>query len=92
MTETRRIALDAERLREREEAQTYLQEAFDFPDYYGKNLDALHDMLGEMAEGRIVFYNTAALYEKYGYAKRVLNVCLDAAGENPGLTVTVAEK
>ena len=49
MTEVRQIALDAERLRRREEAQAYLREAFGFPDYYGNNLDALHDMLGETA-------------------------------------------
>ena len=91
MTDVRQIALDAERLRRREEAQAYLREAFGFPDYYGNNLDALHDMLGETA-ARVVFYNTAALYEKYGYAGRVLRVCLDAAEENPRLTVTVAEK
>lgn len=92
MTEIRRIVLDAGRLREREEAQEYLRESFDFPDYYGRNLDAFHDMLGEIASARIEFVNTQALREKYGYARRVLKAAMDAAEENPGLTVTVAER
>ncbi len=91
MTQTRKIELDARRLRERAAAQAYLQEAFGFPDGYGRNLDALYDMLGEITAARIVFCN-AALEERYGYARRVLRVCEDAARENPGLTVTVAEE
>lgn len=92
MTQMRKIELDARRLREREAAQAYLQETFGFPDGYGRNLDALYDMLGEINAARIVFYNAAALDERYGYARRVLRVCEDAARENPGLTVTVAEE
>ena len=32
----------------------YLKEQFDFPDYYGNNLDALYDCMSEMDETRII--------------------------------------
>ena len=55
--------IDAERLNDREEAHDYLAEVFDFPDYYGKNLDALYDCLSEMDIKKITVLNS----EKGGY-------------------------
>lgn len=40
------IELDGKLIKE--EGHDYLMEAFDFPDYYGKNLDALYDCLTEI--------------------------------------------
>ena len=88
----REIVLDAGRLSERERAQEYLKESFGFPDYYGKNLDALHDMLGELGDVRIIFRNAVAFDEKYGYPKRVLNVMRDAAEENLGIVLEMGEE
>ncbi len=87
----REIVLDAARLSRREEAQSYLKEAMELPDYYGRNLDALHDVLGEMGDTRIIFRNTWAFDEKYGYPKRVLNVMRDSAEENPGIVIELLE-
>lgn len=46
----KRIVLDSARFHDRKEAHRYLKEQFHFPVYYGENLDALHDCLGEIAE------------------------------------------
>ena len=83
----REIIIDASRLTERESAQTYLKEELGFPEWYGRNLDALHDMLGEMDRTKVIFENPGAFEEKYGYPKRVLKVFQDAAEENPGLAI-----
>ena len=44
------IVLDAKRFKGRTRAHAYLKEALRLPDYYGKNLDALYDCLGDIGE------------------------------------------
>jgi ribonuclease inhibitor len=68
------FTLDALKLNERSQAHEYLAEAFNFPEYYGKNLDALYDCLSEMNIGKITIINSDA-GENYFYA--VLDVIKD---------------
>ncbi|MBO4783300.1 MAG: barstar family protein, partial [Lachnospiraceae bacterium] len=56
------------------EAHEYLKEVFSFPEYYGKNLDALFDCLGEMRIDRITIINSEK-GENYFYS--VLDVIND---------------
>lgn len=46
----RKINLDFTQCTTREDVHTYLKKQFGFPDYYGNNLDALFDVLGDVAE------------------------------------------
>ena len=46
----KRIELDFSKCTDRSEVHAYLKEQFGFPDYYGNNLDALFDVLGDIAE------------------------------------------
>ena len=66
--------IDAEKLNDREAAHEYLAEVFSLPDYYGKNLDALYDCLGEMNIEKIHIINEDK-GEYYFYA--VLDVIND---------------
>ena len=43
-----KIVLDALQMQQKEAAHAYLKEMFGFPEYYGKNLDALYDCLSDM--------------------------------------------
>ena len=52
-----RIVLDAMRLQSKDEAHKYLRDALNFPEYYGGNLDALHDCLTEIDGAAIEFVN-----------------------------------
>ena len=79
------IVLDARRFKGRSRAHAYLKEALRLPDYYGKNLDALYDCLGDIGE-------EIQKKEYLGdYGKTMLRVFKDAAVENEALTVIVKE-
>lgn len=80
------ITLDAARLTSRSEAHEYLREALAFPEYYGKNLDALFDCLTDLDETTIRFVNIEAAGETY--FSKLLPVFQDAEAENSRLHLT----
>ena len=64
----------------------YLAYRLDLPAYYGKNLDALHDVLTEGGEARrIVLAGEAASGEMQAYLPRLEQVLADCAEECAGL-------
>ena len=79
-----KVVLDALRLQTKEEAHKYLREALNFPEYYGENLDALHDCLTELDDVSVEFVNTE---KAGGYFARVMGVFRDSAEENQGLKI-----
>jgi len=61
----------------------YLAYRLELPEYYGRNLDALHDLLGEMGEKtRIVLTGEAASEEMQAYLPRLERVLRDCAKES----------
>ncbi len=80
-----KVTLDALQLQKKEEAHKYLREALNFPEYYGENLDALHDCLTELDDVVIEFVNADKV--SGGYFARVLEVFRDSAEENPCLKI-----
>ena len=61
----------------KEDGHDYLMEALNFPDYYGKNLDALYDCLCEIGvDIEIVLINPDAV------SKDLIDTFVDAASEN----------
>ena len=80
----REIILDLTPFVEKISLHSYLKEAFDFPFYYGANLDALHDELSsEVASMRItVKYPAKPQGQMEAYLPRLLRVFRDTAQEN----------
>lgn len=66
------VVLDASRMTDKETAHAYLKEVLELPDYYGNNLDALHDCLEEMNDVEIVVANKENAGNYYRYVERVL--------------------
>ena len=79
------ITLDCEKLFKRKEAHLYLAELFGFPEYYGKNLDALYDCLTELGECSIALKGTEILDQDDYYGIKVIRVLKEAVQANPRL-------
>ncbi len=80
------IKLDVTNISTVKALHVYLAYALDLPSYYGKNLDALHDVLCEICEQtRIVLAGEPASEEMAAYLPRLARVLEDAAQENPAL-------
>lgn len=69
-------------------AHAALSDALGFPGYYGRNLDALADCLGEVSDTQLVLEDCARAAAQMPEAwPGFLAVFLDAAQNNPGLEI-----
>ena len=66
-----------------------LADAFGFPPYYGRNLDALADCLGDLAPSAVIVLHAG---EADGEGKRVLAVLRGAARDNGNLRLFFAQE
>jgi len=80
-----RCEIDLTGLDSREELHRRLREALPLPDWYGNNLDALHDALGEMeAPLELIFRNAAGASEDMqDYLRALRRLGVDLMLERP---------
>ena len=78
-----KIVLDIEELKR--SGHDYLKELFDFPDYYGKNLDALYDCLGDLSDTQVIVINCDDLDD---FSLKVLKVLDEAADEYGNIRIS----
>ena len=73
----------------KEDLQDLLVKELPLPDYYGKNLDALNDVLGEMGSGwNIIFYNSKfARYRLGKYFDALERLCSEACEDVEDLQI-----
>lgn len=86
-----KITLDLKSVKTPAEAQDFLKAALAFPDYYGKNLDALYDMLTQWDRGTTIALAFPAHPTEgmRAYLPRLRQVFEDAASQNPRLRVQI---
>ena len=85
------VVLDGRVMTDRVAAHSHLAERLELPTWYGRNLDALYDVLTEIdEETEIVLTEPAAVAEQMGkYGEALLATLQEAAEENPRLIVTL---
>lgn len=86
-----RIELKGSAMTDRASAHDHLQKQLCLPEYYGRNLDALFDLLTERGEEtEITVTEWAELEIGLGaYAAALMDTLYDAAAENSMLTIKV---
>ena len=87
----RRIELDIRNIATRDALHIYLQYMLELPAYYGRNLDALNDLLStESEETEITLYaQGCASEEMLAYLPKLKHVMQDAAQENPRVRIVI---
>ena len=85
-----RFVLDGSSVGNRETLHRVLAAGLQFPDWYGGNLDALHDCLTEINQPtELVIRGSDTLETALGsYAAAFRRVLTDSAAQNDALTVT----
>lgn len=83
------IELDGRLMTNRETAHDYLKSQLALPEYYGRNLDALYDVLTECGEEMqiVVCFTDEMQAHLGGYAVALLETLYQAAEANPKLKV-----
>ncbi len=83
------VVIDGALASSRDALHTLLAQQLSFPDYYGRNLDALYDLLTErQTPTQLVIQRRAALEAALGaYGAALLETLAGAAQENPALHV-----
>lgn len=81
------VLLDGRLMVSREAVHDLLAEKLEFPSYYGRNLDALYDLLGENSGTlKITLIHADAVLECLGsYGRALLKTIADAASTYPNI-------
>ncbi len=86
------IILDGAMMKTRAEAYAHIAEKMEFPDYFGKNLDALWDLLSTYEAAEVVLNNSSEMLNSLGsYGCKMLKCFYDADKASDSFTFTVNE-
>ena len=83
----KRVELIGAQLTDKEIFHDVLAAKLELPEWYGRNLDALHDCLTELKDVELVLIG----WPDEGYLARVRRVIVDAVWENEHLTLKIVE-
>ncbi len=75
------FVLNCDEMTTRVAAHAHMKAVFDFPDYYGENLDALYDCLTDIRPEQIILKNSPALSALGDYASMLIATLCDACGQ-----------
>ncbi len=83
------ITLDGRQMTNRETAHDHIKAQLSLPEYYGRNLDALYDLLTEWQEQTTIrLLDRGGLAQNLGvYAEALMQTLRDAARVNPRLKI-----
>lgn len=86
--------IDGNEIETRDMLHDILSKALDFPEWYGRNLDALYDCLTDLSEDvRLVIVHRDKLRAHLGpYGDRLFRVFSQAAQDNPRFQFVLQEE
>lgn len=89
----KKVTLDGSSINNQTELHEHLAQELMFPEWYGKDLDALHNCLTDpQLETELVLHHSGELLQTLGdYGKAFLRVVQLSAEENPRFHVIVPE-
>ena len=86
------IRIDGKDLQTRQQAHEFLADQDGFPDGYGKNLDAMYDVLTSLPEVKVTVCDPDSIVINLGeYGKKLLLVIKYACDKNPGIVLEIEE-
>ncbi len=88
----REIELNGKRMASEASAQEYLFDMFEFPEYYGADLEAIYDALADITEETRVSIINRDFMETSSFGSRLIWVFEDAASDNDNLTLAWTEE
>ena len=87
------IRIDGKDIQTKRQAQEYLANQDGFPNEYGKNLDALYDVLTSLPEVQVTVCDPDNIVLNLGeYGKKLLLVIKHACDRNPGIVLEIEER
>lgn len=92
--EVQQVVLDGALMTSKEAAHAHLRQKFDFPDYYGNNLDALWDLLSTWSDPLFVrLIHSESLYQSLGaYGVQLISVFTDVIQENSKIQFEISHE
>ncbi len=73
-------------------AKEYLFDMFEFPEYYGADLEAIYDALADITEETRVIIINREYMEHTSFGSRLIWIFEDAASDNDNLTLAWTEE
>ncbi len=84
------LRLNAKIVKTRAQLHDAMAKTFGFPDWYGRNLDALYDLLTSCSNTHFTLENAELIQLNLGrYGDLLLRLLQDAAKENSGFTLSL---
>lgn len=85
------VTLDCSAMTDPDKIHDLFASKLSFPATYGRNLDALYDMLSSCGPTELTLTHASALAGLFRYGDNLLLAVKDAAQDNPHLTLVIEE-